>query len=128
MRAGDPHLGLHGGQLGGRGRAVVAADHRITDPAGELGRDALHDLAAHAAVAQHPVFRLPEHVDKAGRHHQATGVEASHGGGGVALAHRRDAAASHTHIRRKPRRPRAIHDAPTRDQQVAQRGQRRRGR
>ena len=54
-------------------RAIVGgtAEARL---AGELGRDALHDLAADAAVAQHPVFRLAEPVDEARRHHQAARV------------------------------------------------------
>ena len=44
--------------------------------AGELGGDALHHLAGDAAVAQHPVLGLAEHVDEAGRDDQSGGVDA----------------------------------------------------
>ena len=47
--------------------------------AGDLGRDALGDLAGGPAVDQHAVLRLPHHVDEAGRHHQAARVDPAAG-------------------------------------------------
>jgi hypothetical protein len=50
---------------------------------GDLGGDALRDLAGGARVDEHVVLGLPEHVDEAGRDDQLAGVDAPLGLGAL---------------------------------------------
>ncbi len=96
--------------------------------AGDLGGDALADFAFRGGVDQQVEFRLAQHIDEAGSHHQAGRINhpASRGPAQVAASH--DAVAAHGHILPRPRIPAAVHQPAAHDQQVIRIGGRLAGR
>ena len=86
--------------------------------AGDLGGDALGDLAGGAAVHQHVELRLAEQVDEARRHHLSGGVDAGSGRGPREIANRGDAIADDADIAAEPRRSGAVHHAAVRDHEI----------
>ena len=107
------------------GQAIVdRCDRRAL--AGDFGRDALRDLAGGAVVDKDVEFRLAQHVDEAGRHHEVASIDGRRRRPPGQLADRRDAIARDAEIAEIPRRAGAVDNAATGDEDV-EGGTRRRG-
>ncbi len=105
-------------------RALALGDHPIVDRrnrcafAGDLGRDALGDLARHAVVDEDVELRLAQQVDEAGGDNQAGGVDPLTRLRVLQVADGGDAVAADRDIGAKPRRARAIDDAAVGEDEV----------
>src|SRR5262249_62242103 len=86
--------------------------------AGDLGRDALHDLAGRARIDQHVEFRLTQQVDEARRHDQIRRVDLRLRLGVRETPDRRNPIARYTDVTAKPRRSGPVDDATVRNQNV----------
>ena len=93
--------------------------------AGDLGGDALGDLAGRPAVDEHVELGLAEQVDEAGRHHQAGGVDPRRGLGRRQVAERGDPVAGDADVGAEPRGAGAVDDLAVGDHDVEGRGRRR---
>src|SRR5437899_5896907 len=77
---------------------------------GDLGRDALADLAEHPIVDQHEPLGLAEHVDESGSNHQAGHVDCVARLRAAEVSDRGDAVAADGHITGVSRIPAAVDD------------------
>ena len=101
---------------GFRERIVQRRDRRSF--AGDLGGDALGDLAGGARVGQHVELRLAEHVDEARRDDEVGGIDAGLRLAAIEPADRGDAIAGDADVGAIPRRAAAIDHAAIGDQQI----------
>src|SRR5258708_6047077 len=86
--------------------------------AGDLGRDALGDLAGHPGIHEGVVLGLAEHVDEARGDHEPCGVDAPFRRRLPQIAHGYDAVAGDAHVSAEPGSASAVPNAPTREEQI----------
>jgi hypothetical protein len=87
--------------------------------AGDLGGDALGELAGRLLVDEQVHLRLPQHVDEARGDDQASGVEGALGCGVLAGApHEDDAVADDAHVGVDPGIAAAVHHLAVADEHV----------